>query len=400
MMYDYDHCSDDQKRIFDSVEYFYLTEEEQVNFHFMMHMRHKLKSPDFMASFENNLLASKFGRFKSECPYFDQIDYTQSFIRMKDYDLSDMDRDTFQRMLNDAHNPPIIAKGLIKDSKAVQTWTHQYLMEHYQDVEIMAMSGNGQSHYRPDYKKLKLRDIIESQLNPKAERSYYINNSAEIFKDHPRLVEEIGADKVLDLLKGHSLNSFSQVFIGNLRTWGTTWHQGNDLSCALMINGVKRWFFMDPRLNYILKPVLDGSNGMGTLTDVRYSLEFHRVQNPLYAYVPKFYYDLEPGDVIFFAKFWPHAVINMSPLQIMANMRMTEVDLETMTKGNAVPTLLPIYDNIINSDPEFIKFKFDIFRNLTKESKDIGDQNYFSAFSSSEKTDFKREGAPHERISD
>ncbi len=114
--------------------------------------------------------------------------------------------------------------------------------------------------------------------------------------------------------------------------------------------------------------------------DARLDINFHKIHNPLYAYAPKFYVDLEPGDVLFFTKYWPHAVINTTPLQIMANMRMTEVNLDTMTKGKDVPTLMPVYDNILNSDPSFIKFKFDIFNSLGKKSKTIGDENYFSAY--------------------
>jgi hypothetical protein len=190
----------------------------------------------------------------------------------------------------------------------------------------------------------------------------------------------MGADRVLDLFKGHSVNSFNQLFVGNLRTWGTDWHLGNAISCAIMITGVKRWFFLDPRLTYVLKPYFNGSNGLGTQTEIRRTLNEHLETNPLYTYAPKFYVDIEPGDVVFFNKFWPHAVINISPLQIMSNMRMTEVDLETMTLGNAARTLLPVYDNILNSDPEFIKFKFDIFKNLGTKNKTIADSNYFAAY--------------------
>ena len=39
------------------------------------------------------------------------------------------------------------------------------------------------------------------------------------------------------------------------------------------------------------------------------------------------------------------------------------------------------YDNILNSDPEFINFKFDVFKNLGKKDKKITDANYFAAYS-------------------
>ncbi len=381
-MNNYSHLDDDQKRILDSKKYLYLTKEEQVNFHFMMQTRLRIKSPDFMESFENELLKTKFEHFKSQCPDFESIDYTKSFIKLEKFDFSDMNREKFQRLINDPKNPPIVVKGMLNDTVSAQKWSHEYLRDHYKDVEIVAIEySDSDPRSEKQFKRLQLSDIINSQLDQRAKKSYYVNNSAEIFNDYPYLIDEIGADKVLDLFKGHSVNSFSQLFIGNLKTWGTNWHQGNDLSCALMINGVKRWIFLDPKLIYILKPILNGPNGMGTKFDVRFDLDFHKIHDPLYAYAPKFIVDIEPGDVIFFTKYWAHAVTNMSPLQIMVNMRMTEVDLESMQKGNTAPNRLPLYDNILNSDPDFIKFKFEIFQNLGKKTKKVGDKSYFSGIS-------------------
>lgn len=375
----YDIQSETQRKAFDLMPHFFLDQEEQANFHFMMHMRLLLNAPEFMATFERDLFEKKLADLQAKCPDLANMDCADTFIKMKSYDLSNMDRNTFQCMINDASNPPIIAKGYLNDTKAVQQWTHEYLIEHYKDTEIIAV---GYDEKETSLKKLKLEKILRSQLDKDSKVSYYINNSAEIFNDYPDLIDEVGAEKILDLFHGHSANSFSQLFVGNLRTWGTNWHQGNDISCALMISGVKRWYFVDPRLGYILRPFFDGANGMSAKMDARLDINFHKIHSPLYAYAPKFYVDLEPGDVIFFTKYWPHAVINTTPLQIMANMRMTEVNLDTMTKGKDVPTLMPVYDNILNSDPSFIKFKFDIFNNLGKKSKTIGDENYFSAYTS------------------
>jgi hypothetical protein len=381
-MYNYQHCDDKQKKILDRTPYFFLTKEEQVNFHFMMHMRLNLKSPDFMASFERKLLKSKYQQLRDNCADFDEGDYKNTFIPLKTYDFKTMDRTEFQTMINDENSTPIVAKGFLNDTLAVKEWTHEYLMENHKEVEIVAFNYNQDS---TDFKKLRLAEILGYQLDEESRESYYINNSAEIFNDYPEMIDDMGADKVLDLFEGHSVNSFSQIFVGNLKTWGTNWHLGNDISCALMINGMKRWYFMDPRLAYILKPALNGPNGMITHVDVRHDLNFHKIHDPLYAYAPKLYVDIEPGDVIFFTKYWPHAVLNLSALQIMANMRMTEADLESMQKGFEAASLLPVYDNILNSDLDFIKFKFDIFQSLGKKSKDIGDNNYFSAFSTTDK---------------
>jgi hypothetical protein len=347
----------------------------------MMHSRHKLKSPDFMATYEASLHEMKLRELEEQCSDVRCRDHTKSFIELNKYDLSNVTRTEFQKLVNDPKNPPIVAKGLIKDSMAVRTWTHDFLMKRYGDVKIVAWEyGTATTAARQHFEKLRLEDVLRSQLDDSTTTSYYVNNSAEIFADYPELVDEMGSEKILELFRGHSISSFNQLFIGSHKTWGTNWHLGNAISCAMMINGVKRWYFMDPRLTYVLKPFFNGSNGLGTQTEIRRELSEQLIQNPLYVFAPKYYVDIEPGDAIFFNKFWPHAVINKSPLQIMANMRMTEVDLESMTKGNTSPTLLPVYDNILNSDPEFIKFKFDIFKNLGTKNKNIADSSYFSAY--------------------
>jgi hypothetical protein len=374
-------CDADQRRILNVTPHLLLSPEEHVNFHFMMHSRHKLKSPDFMASYESELHAKKLAQLLEHSPELRDIDHAKSFLRLDKYDLTNVSPAEFQAMLNDPKNPPIVAAGLIKDTVAVQTWSHDFLMKNYGDVEIVAWEyGTATSPSNVQFEKLKISDILRSQVDETAERSYYINNSAEIFAYFPNLADDMGSDRILELFKGHSVNSFNQLFVGSLKTWGTDWHLGNAISCAIMVTGVKRWFFMDPRMTYILRPFFNGSNGMGTQTEIRKELKDHFPQNPLYVYAPKFYVDIEPGDVVFFNKFWPHAVINISPLQIMSNMRMTEVDLENMKLGNAARTLLPVYDNILNSDPEFIKFKFDIFKNLGTKNKTIADSNYFAAY--------------------
>jgi hypothetical protein len=307
--------------------------------------------------------------------FFEEI-HQHSFVPLPEFDGSDWTSTSFQNFLCQDSTLPVVAKGLIDDSSSVNHWDHQYLIDHFGDVEIVAMDYNQKNS--DIFARMPLKEILESQLDQKNKQKFYINNSAEIFKDYPEIINEVGAQKILELFSGQCVNTFSQIFVGNQNTWGTNWHQGNDISCALMINGIKRWYFLDPRLTYILTPLMNGPNGMVSPIDARFDIEYHRINHPLYACVPKFFIDIHPGDVLFFTKYWPHAVFNRSPYQIMVNMRMTEVDLENMTKEETVPCLLPVYDNILNSDPDFINFKFSIFNSLSSGGGKINDESYFS----------------------
>lgn len=389
-------CDADQEKILAASKHLYLSKEDMVNFHFMAHQRNLLKAPDFMEKFEEDLLRRKFEELRTHCPFFDELDYNKSFIPMPSYEASEMTTERFQELLKDRNAPPILIRGLTRDSEAVQRWTHEYLMNTFGKVSIQALQfaedGSYQAAGDENSGLLTLSDVIRAQLSGKKQQSYYVNNSSQIFIDYPELLDVVGGHKVLDLFSNHSVNSFSQLFVGNVRTWGTNWHQGNDLSCALMIHGVKRWTFIDPRLVYILKPFLNGPNGMLTKAEVRHSLDFQAIYHPLYAYMPKFVLDMQPGDALIFTKYWPHAVVNVTPFQIMANMRMTEVDLESLKKGNSTANLMPVFDNILNSDPEFIRFKFQIYQTLGKSQKSISDDTYFGGYASTRRV--QQTGAP------
>src|ERR1700704_4511852 len=102
------HCDDDQQRILDSTQYFLLSPEEQVNFHFMMHSRHKLKSPDFMASYESSLHRKKLEQLQAHCPDLSSTDHSKTFMKMKEYDLSNASPAEFQKLINDPENLPIV----------------------------------------------------------------------------------------------------------------------------------------------------------------------------------------------------------------------------------------------------------------------------------------------------
>lgn len=375
-------CNAQQQDLITASESLFLSPKEQANFHFMQHMRNILKSPDFMEDFETRLLKQKFADYQRLNPNFAELDYQQSYIKMPTFASEDIDTERFQNMLANPRTLPIVIKGLTSDTQAVKTWDHDYLMKTFGEVEVVSLEydevGSAQQSQAGDNDKQSMEEILKAQIEGDKDNSFYICNSAQLFNEYPHLYDEIGGDKLKTLFKDHSVNTFSQLFVGNDKTWGTNWHQGNDISCALMINGKKRWYFFDPRLVYILRSYLNGPNGMQTKAEVRYSLAYQLINNPLYAYAPKYYIDLEPGDALIFTKYWPHAITNLTPLQIMATARLTEVDMEQFAKGNQSANLLPVLDNVLNSDPDFIKFKFEIFQGLGNNQKIVGDDQYFA----------------------
>ncbi len=374
-------CDQDQKLILDSAKYLYLDDTEMVEHYSYVHMRHQLTSTNYALDAEKDFIRRKFDRFKKEFKDFDKLDYRKSNIKIKAFSPEEVNSEMLIEQLCDPGAPPVVIKGLMKDTKAAKVWNHQYLLENYGDVELFGMdySTNDNSDKNIGFgegaKKVTAKHVLENQLDPKSKDTFYINNSVDFFNAYPELLEDVGVSKLNNLVKEIVTPLFPQLFIGNLKTWGTDWHINNDVSATFGISGVKRWFFLDPLHAYALQiiPTPHTPAGMlssafvGGSTSIRFDLDYHVLHNPIYAYAPKYYYDQGPGDVIFFPKWWPHSIINQSPLTIMANQRYTEVNLAENKKSFDTAIRMPLYENILRSDPRYRDYNFQIYQSLQKE---------------------------------
>lgn len=389
--FDYDT---DQKLILENAKHLFLDEAEMMQHFSLVHTRHQLKTTNFGIAEEKEFIKRKFEKFKNECIAFDKIDYRKTNIKIKAYEPEEISDQRINELLCDPSSPPIIIKGLMKDTEAVKKWDHQYFIDNYGDVEIYGMdysSSAATEKFGEATKKRISKYILENHLNPRAKETFYINNSVDFFNAYPELLDDVNTEKLNSKVKDLVIPLFPQMFIGNLKTWGTDWHLNNDLSATIVVKGVKRWFFMDPLHAYSLNlmPAPHSPNAMlsssfvGGSTSIRYDMEYHKVHNPIYAYAPKYYFDQEPGDVIFFPKWWPHAIINQSPLSFMVNQRYTEVNLEENKKSFNSSIRMPLYEKILRSDPRYRDYSFEVYQTLQK-GKLIGDDIYFSRKSKEE----------------
>lgn len=380
----------DQQRILENAKHLYLDDAEMVEHYSYIQMRHQLTSTNYALDAEKEFFKRKFEKFKKEATDFDKIDYRKSNIKIKAYTPDEVSKEKLTELLCDPGAPPIVIKGLMNDTKAAKSWNHEYLIENYGDVELFGMdyskADNSDKNigFGQGAKKLTAKYVLENQLDPKSKETFYINNSVDFFHAHPELLEDVGVSKLNNMLDDLVKPLYPQLFIGNFKTWGTEWHFNNDVSATFGISGKKRWFFLDPLHAYSIQiiPTAHTPGGMlssafiGGSTSIRYDLDYHVLHNPVYAYVPKYYYDQEPGDVIFFPKWWPHSVINQSPLTIMANQRYTEVDFTENKKSFKTALRMPLYENILRSDPRYRDYNFKIYQALQNEEI-ITDAIYF-----------------------
>jgi hypothetical protein len=371
----------DQKRILDNAEHLYIDDAEMVEHFSYVQMRHQLTSTNYGLDAEKEFIKKKFEKYKKEATDFDKIDYNKSFIKIKGYTPDEINKEKLTELLCDPSAPPVVIKGLMNNTKATDVWTHEYLMENYGDVELFGMDysrndgADKNIGFGEGAKKVTAGFVLKNQLDPKSKEVFYINNSVDFFNQYPELLEDVEVSRLNNMVDELVQPLFPQLFIGNFKTWGTDWHVNNDVSATFGISGVKRWFFMDPLHAYGLQiiPTPHTPAGMlssafvGGSTSIRYDLDYHILHNPIYAYTPKYYFDQGPGDVIFFPKWWPHSIINQSPLTIMANQRYTEVNLAENKKSFDTALRMPLYENILRSDPRYRDYNFKIYQSLQNE---------------------------------
>ena len=380
----------DQQRILENAKHLFLDDKEIIEHYSYIHMRHQLSSTNYGIHSEHDFFKRKFERFKKDADDFSKIDYKKSYIKIKGYEPHEINKEKLNDLLCDPTAPPIVIKGLMKDTKATELWSHEYLLENYGDVELYGMdySSNDNSEKNIGFgdgaKKATARFVLANQLDPKSDQTLYINNSVDFFNQYPELLEDVEVGRLNSMVDELVKPLFPQLFIGNFKTWGTEWHYNNDVSATFGVSGKKRWFFMDPLHSYSIQviPTAHSPGGMlssvfvGGSTSIRHDLDYHVLHNPIYAYVPKYYYDQEPGDVIFFPKWWPHSVINQTPLTIMGNQRYTEVDFSQNKKSFNTNIRMPLYENILRSDPRYRDYNFKVYQALQKE-ENITDAIYF-----------------------
>ncbi len=112
------------------------------------------------------------------------------------------------------------------------------------------------------------------------------------------------------------LPAYEQIFIG-MEGSGTPFHQASNYNFFYMIDGKKRWWFVDPYDLYLLHPLYVFGKAAATFGVLFPESANHPGNNlkdfPLFKYCPVFTAEVEAGGVLFNPTWWPHAIKNVSP---------------------------------------------------------------------------------------
>jgi len=186
---------------------------------------------------------------------------------------------------------PVVLRGFGLDTGAVKNWNFDNIVEKCGEVEVNLTGPTA------DWLG-KLKEVRDP--------SVYCANADAPFKAFPALAEDLGIPKLKPYL--HRDNTVNQFFIGQKAT-GSGYHCAGIWNFFFMIDGEKKWTFVDPELSWMIYPAI------GIAAVAFSSLVFFPDQTDLsvyrlYKYCPRFSVHLKPGDVLFNPPWWWHAVEN------------------------------------------------------------------------------------------
>ncbi|PWU12164.1 MAG: hypothetical protein C5B51_01175 [Terriglobia bacterium] len=192
---------------------------------------------------------------------------------------------------------PVVLRGFALQTEAVKKWGFDYIVDKCAEVEVNLTSADN------DFPG-KLKEVRDPKI--------YCANADAPFKAFPELAEDLSVPKLQPYLKKR--NTWNQFFIGQKAT-GSGYHCAGIWNFFFMVEGQKKWTFVDPELTWMLYPsMITGALAYGSLVSFpdRADLSYYR----LYKYCPRFWVVLNPGDVLLNPPWWWHAVDNLTPTSV------------------------------------------------------------------------------------
>ncbi len=205
-----------------------------------------------------------------------------------------------------SHNykSPVLIKGFMKDSPAVNKWTIDYLRDIIdEDFKINCVS----------YKKtFRIIPLTFNQFVERKEENIYINNNHTLTSHFSCLFDDIKKNflllkAILQRIPKHI--HIANLFIGYGKNKGSHLHCGGSGNFFVQIVGRKHWTFIDPQYSCFLKGRLSES-GIHAQTLFDMPDASLRLPPRIFSYIPRYEVELEPGDIVWNSPWWWHRIRN------------------------------------------------------------------------------------------
>lgn len=320
-----------------------LAPEDEVNLALIYSLRNQYECIDLMQDTEQAIRNKMLARHQQYSTNYKASDY---WLKAPEYTPIDLNSGNFKHTITQSRVEPFIIRGFFKDTEAVQQWNIEYFAKHYP---------NSVASYQIETAEGAMSDVLYGPLsevcplllnNPDGKT--YIHNSAQLFKDHPELIQQLPFDQLKQYFSPIAYSAILQLFMGGPNT-GVRMHCANEFNAFMMVHGSKEWLFIPPEYTYALRPMLSANclNAICDVDDHQQSHDWFEQHIPLYNRIPKYRFSIEPGDLLVFAPWWWHAVSNTTPTSIAVATRWTSIKPQVFPHGNQT------FFNIQRSNPYF-----------------------------------------------
>jgi len=223
---------------------------------------------------------------------------------------------------------PVILRGFMKDTALLKDLGWKAVLERFGEEDVLL------TRRELDGYPGKLKEVNDN--------SVYLHNSEKLFNKYPELRDLFQYQRLEDYLKMKP--GYEQLFVGRRGT-GTPFHNAAVWNWFYMIDGTKKWWFVDPYDTFLTYPLAICGRAAGfffCLWPGEYNVEAF----PLFKYCPLYTAELQPGDVLFNPPWWWHAIKNTSETTVAVasrwhtdgicghNLMMTEEDYECYRWGS------------------------------------------------------------------
>ena len=189
---------------------------------------------------------------------------------------------------------PVILRGFMKDHQLLRDLSWDTVMNKYGEEDV--------------YLTKKELDGFPGKLKDVNDPNVYLHNSEVLFNKYPQIRDLFEYERLEPYLEMKA--GYEQIFVGKKGT-GSPFPNASVYNMFYMIEGTKKWFFVDPYDTFLAYPITLLGKAASVLF-VLWPTDYNREAFPLFKYCPVYSAELEPGDVLFNPPWWWHSIKNTS----------------------------------------------------------------------------------------
>ncbi|HZX20132.1 MAG TPA: cupin-like domain-containing protein [archaeon] len=200
--------------------------------------------------------------------------------------------DFFENWVKNPH--PVVLRGFLDNFIDTKEWTFDSLLKKYGEETVFLTKPEVDGYLG------KLKEVNSPGV--------YLHNSESLFRKYPELAEKLNFGFIEKYMKKKA--GFAQIFVGRKKT-GAPMHCANLWNFFYMLDGKKKWYFVDPNYTFFAYPYFIFGIASG-FTYCRYPNDYDKNVYPLFEYCPTYEVTLQKGDLLLNPPWWWHAVENVT----------------------------------------------------------------------------------------